>query len=504
MTPSTVNMHATHLGEHRTMGSDTRQFDPRSGLEQAARSGLTPTFSSSSNSSSISNLSLGLGFSSSSSLSAMGGSGRQEGGLHRSTSTLSALKTLTSTAQEDSQAANAIDSAGHRGSNVSTLVAVAKGTKVRIFDADMFLFKTRECQHIVTVKPIKDDFAVDLDKVVCSTCHTQEENWFCLVCHEFFCGRFANKHMLQHHAETGHCVSMSMTDLSVWCYGCDMYLNHDFFPRLYHFFSRMHRLKFREEPQNAATVQTEVGEPVEGEEALLFWENLGPMGELMCSHAGNISNDIEHVTDFNAPCETCAAMGVTPSTAASQENWICLTCGGVFCGRYDYKHMVEHHSKTGHSLCLSLQDLSIWCYNCMQYVDHTFFPRCQRIFDHFSKLKFGYEQSKSHTSPAQNAHFQNTSYEPASTYNSQSIEDGIFPELTPAPSGYSNNSDNAPLEGSAPSHKDSSGSLRQENSLSNSIPSPTLLSDSDFNNSSLNLITPTVSTDSTFGDLRFD
>eukprot|EP00512_Aurantiochytrium_limacinum_P003969 CAMPEP_0171505080 /NCGR_PEP_ID=MMETSP0958-20121227/11988_1 /TAXON_ID=87120 /ORGANISM="Aurantiochytrium limacinum, Strain ATCCMYA-1381" /LENGTH=436 /DNA_ID=CAMNT_0012041113 /DNA_START=222 /DNA_END=1531 /DNA_ORIENTATION=- len=436
----------------------------------------------------------------------MGGSGRQEGGLHRSTSTLSALKTLTSTAQEDSQAANAIDSAGHRGSNVSTLVAVAKGTKVRIFDADMFLFKTRECQHIVTVKPIKDDFAVDLDKVVCSTCHTQEENWFCLVCHEFFCGRFANKHMLQHHAETGHCVSMSMTDLSVWCYGCDMYLNHDFFPRLYHFFSRMHRLKFREEPQNAATVQTEVGEPVEGEEALLFWENLGPMGELMCSHAGNISNDIEHVTDFNAPCETCAAMGVTPSTAASQENWICLTCGGV------ESFVVAMTTNTW--LSITPKPVTPCVLACKTYpsgvtivcnmLTTPFFRAANAYLTISSKLKFGYEQSKSHTSPAQNAHFQNTSYEPASTYNSQSIEDGIFPELTPAPSGYSNNSDNAPLEGSAPSHKDSSGSLRQENSLSNSIPSPTLLSDSDFNNSSLNLITPTVSTDSTFGDLRFD
>ncbi|GBG26941.1 Ubiquitin carboxyl-terminal hydrolase 44 [Hondaea fermentalgiana] len=308
------------------------------------------------------------------------------------------LESLTTPSAGEMQGPNAIDSAAHRAPNVSKLVATCEGTKVRIFDANNFLFQTRECQHRVTVRPIPDDFAVDLDTVVCSTCQTREENWFCLVCHEFFCGRFANRHMLQHHVDSGHCVSMSLLDLSVWCYACDMYLDHDVFPPLYAFFARMHRLKFREEPQNAI-VQSDKQGPAEGEEAFLFWENLGPMGELMCSHTSGITQSSDHVQDINAQCATCAAMGVLPSAAASQENWVCLDCAGVFCGRYNSRHMLEHHQNTGHAVCLSLQDLSIWCYSCVQYVDHTFFPRTQAVFDHFSHLKFGDRGPAPPTSP---------------------------------------------------------------------------------------------------------
>lgn len=43
---------------------------------------------------------------------------------------------------------------------------------------------------------------------------------------QVFCGRYVNKHMLVHEANSGHKVALSMADLSVWCYACDSYLDN--------------------------------------------------------------------------------------------------------------------------------------------------------------------------------------------------------------------------------------------------------------------------------------
>lgn len=52
------------------------------------------------------------------------------------------------------------------------------------------------------------------------------------------------------------------------------------------------------------------------------------------------------------------------------ENWICLTCLGVFCSRYVRGHMAEHFDATVHPMTLSFSDLSVWCYVCDSYVDN--------------------------------------------------------------------------------------------------------------------------------------
>ena len=47
---------------------------------------------------------------------------------------------------------------------------------------------------------------------------------------------------------------------------------------------------------------------------------------------------------FDAPCEDCDVCG---------ENWICLHCGKVLCGRFtDEAHMKAHHEATGHNVCM--------------------------------------------------------------------------------------------------------------------------------------------------------
>jgi hypothetical protein len=53
---------------------------------------------------------------------------------------------------------------------------------------------------------------------------------------------------------------------------------------------------------------------------------------------------------------------------SSEENWLCLSCGGSRCSRYANSHNLSHWRQSGHNIALSLRDLSIWCYSCEKYV----------------------------------------------------------------------------------------------------------------------------------------
>mmetsp|Transcript_8022 Transcript_8022/g.17900 ORF Transcript_8022/g.17900 Transcript_8022/m.17900 type:complete len:563 (+) Transcript_8022:95-1783(+) len=87
------------------------------------------------------------------------------------------------------------------------------------------------------------------------------ENWLCLLCGETRCGRYAAKHSLAHWEETkrqeeanitvaeaasgrealGHCLVLSLSDLSVWCYHCQAYVDHESLQPL---IKQMEKLKF--------------------------------------------------------------------------------------------------------------------------------------------------------------------------------------------------------------------------------------------------------------------
>ncbi|KAK9183918.1 hypothetical protein WN943_024263 [Citrus x changshan-huyou] len=60
--------------------------------------------------------------------------------------------------------------------------------------------------------------------------------------------RFVNKHMLQHYLETNHSVALSYSDLSVWCFTCDAYLNAQVIPQLRPVYETAYILKFGEAP----------------------------------------------------------------------------------------------------------------------------------------------------------------------------------------------------------------------------------------------------------------
>ncbi|XP_054266822.1 histone deacetylase 6-like isoform X1 [Macrosteles quadrilineatus] len=66
----------------------------------------------------------------------------------------------------------------------------------------------------------------------------------------------------------------------------------------------------------------------------------------------------------SAPCVEC---GDDP--CATVENWICLTCYTVHCGRVIKEHMMLHSLELSHPIVLGYQDLSVWCYSCDSYIE---------------------------------------------------------------------------------------------------------------------------------------
>uniref|UniRef100_A0A4W4E750 Protein deacetylase HDAC6 n=1 Tax=Electrophorus electricus TaxID=8005 RepID=A0A4W4E750_ELEEL len=78
-----------------------------------------------------------------------------------------------------------------------------------------------------------------------------------------------------------------------------------------------------------------------------------------CPHLDSVRPVPPGGMDVFRPCEECGA---------EMENWICLCCYKVLCGRFVNEHMVTHSQVSGHALVLSFADLSVWCYPCESYV----------------------------------------------------------------------------------------------------------------------------------------
>jgi hypothetical protein len=80
-----------------------------------------------------------------------------------------------------------------------------------------------------------------------------KENWMCLHCGVVRCSRYVNGHSKDHYLSTtttasqkdnskvGHCLAVSLEDLSVWCYSCEAYVIH---PNLKHILKSLETLKF--------------------------------------------------------------------------------------------------------------------------------------------------------------------------------------------------------------------------------------------------------------------
>eukprot|EP01004_Peranema_trichophorum_P002863 NODE_1890_length_1766_cov_42.093122_g1607_i0.p1 GENE.NODE_1890_length_1766_cov_42.093122_g1607_i0~~NODE_1890_length_1766_cov_42.093122_g1607_i0.p1 ORF type:complete len:530 (-),score=67.80 NODE_1890_length_1766_cov_42.093122_g1607_i0:123-1712(-) len=112
-------------------------------------------------------------------------------------------------------------------------------------------------------------------------------------------------------------------------------------------------------------------------------------------HAVEPKTDCPHVNENTQPLVTKNWKEVDTGCGECgnmSENWICLQCHKVFCGRDVNGHMLEHSIKTKHQCCFSLADLSCWCYSCEAYIVSTVVTR---EYNTLSSSKFPIKQRQS-------------------------------------------------------------------------------------------------------------
>lgn len=105
-----------------------------------------------------------------------------------------------------------------------------------------------------------------------------------------------------------------------------------------------------------------------------------------CPHIIRMGNTVS-LSDAKALVNTptCCAADCDNTT----ENWACLTCKKVLCGRFAKGHMVKHNKETGHKVAVGIGDLSFWCYGCRSYLHHLAIRPIYDIYGVFHLAKFG-------------------------------------------------------------------------------------------------------------------
>ncbi|XP_017050819.1 histone deacetylase 6 isoform X3 [Drosophila ficusphila] len=107
-----------------------------------------------------------------------------------------------------------------------------------------------------------------------------------------------------------------------------------------------------------------------------------------CPHLGLLRpEEAPQSINSEAACSECGSTG---------ENWVCLSCRTVACGRYMNGHMEQHSLAGQHPLVMSIGDLSVWCYSCSAYVDH---PRLYAYLNPLHLAKFQEPMPWTHSCP---------------------------------------------------------------------------------------------------------
>lgn len=81
------------------------------------------------------------------------------------------------------------------------------------------------CPHLLEINPSPDISLVDAFRP-CADCHDHAENWICLTCLGCFCSRYVRGHAAAHFDVTRHAMTLSFSDMSIWCYACDSYVDN--------------------------------------------------------------------------------------------------------------------------------------------------------------------------------------------------------------------------------------------------------------------------------------
>jgi len=139
----------------------------------------------------------------------------------------------------------------------------------------------KHCPHVCELEPgaLIEKSALAYGRPCLHGC-AGEENWICLMCGESRCGRYAQRHSLKHYEQTraaaegaltvaeaavcpvacGHFLVLNQADLSLWCYACESYVQHEALQPLV---KRLENLKFGK--GEALAPLPAVGSPLVGE-----------------------------------------------------------------------------------------------------------------------------------------------------------------------------------------------------------------------------------------------
>ncbi|XP_059616905.1 histone deacetylase 6 isoform X2 [Phlebotomus argentipes] len=98
----------------------------------------------------------------------------------------------------------------------------------------------KNCPHLAELEDSRMPKEINT-RGPCEECASPDENWICLHCFRTLCGRYVGEHMLFHHLDAGHPLTLSFSDLSVWCYKCESYIDN---PMLYKYKNMAHVHKF--------------------------------------------------------------------------------------------------------------------------------------------------------------------------------------------------------------------------------------------------------------------
>eukprot|EP00271_Cylindrocystis_brebissonii_P008327 TRINITY_DN22443_c0_g2_i1.p1 TRINITY_DN22443_c0_g2~~TRINITY_DN22443_c0_g2_i1.p1 ORF type:complete len:166 (+),score=25.72 TRINITY_DN22443_c0_g2_i1:226-723(+) len=102
--------------------------------------------------------------------------------------------------------------------------------------------------------------------------------------------------------------------------------------------------------------------------------------QMSCPHLSHCTVDALCLPRPEAICESCHD---------KRENWCCLTCGKVQCGRYVRGHMIQHNKATNHALVIGFSDLSVWCSVCEVYLNAALIRELRPAFEVLHKMKHG-------------------------------------------------------------------------------------------------------------------
>lgn len=106
-----------------------------------------------------------------------------------------------------------------------------------------------KCPHVKSCVTIELPPNIEaFNQMRCKSCGNADETWLCLKCFECHCSRFANKHMIEHTAKTGHELCINCKDMSIWCQQCATYLDTFRHPKLATVYQLLYKLKEDQQP----------------------------------------------------------------------------------------------------------------------------------------------------------------------------------------------------------------------------------------------------------------